>query len=78
MQQHDAFPVTHAERRDRELRLFADAVTAGVYEHRYAARVRAVGGFAHGPARVEAMYAPELHGATASGRWRARAPGGPR
>ena len=71
---HDPFPVSFAERTDRELRLFADAVPAGVYEHRYVVRVRAAGGFAHLPARIEAMYAPELHGATAAQRFRAQAP----
>jgi uncharacterized protein YfaS (alpha-2-macroglobulin family) len=72
--EHDPLPVSHPERGDRELRLFTDRVPAGIYEHRYVARVRAAGGFAHPPARVEAMYAPELHASTAPGRWRALGP----
>jgi uncharacterized protein YfaS (alpha-2-macroglobulin family) len=67
-------PVSHVERRDRELRVFADDVPAGVYAHRYVARVRAAGGFAHPPAHIEAMYAPELQAATPPSRLRTRAP----
>ena len=65
-------PVSHVERRDRELQVFADYVPAGVYAHRYVARVRAAGGFAHAPARVEAMYTPELQAATPPSRLRTR------
>jgi uncharacterized protein YfaS (alpha-2-macroglobulin family) len=67
-------PVSHTERRDRELRVFADHVPPGVYAHRYMARVRAAGGFLHPPAHVEAMYTPELQAQTAAARLRARAP----
>jgi uncharacterized protein YfaS (alpha-2-macroglobulin family) len=70
----DAFPVSHVERDDHELRLFADAVPAGVYTHRYVVRVRAAGRFLQLPARMEAMYAPELHAATASTRFAAAPP----
>jgi hypothetical protein len=68
---YEPLPLSHSERRDREVRLFADWVPPGVYEHRYIARVRAAGAFGHLPARVEAMYTPELHGATPASRWRA-------
>jgi uncharacterized protein YfaS (alpha-2-macroglobulin family) len=71
----DALPVTHTERGDRELRVFADHVPAGVYVHRYVARARAAGRFLQLPATVEAMYAPELRAATASTRWGAQSPG---
>jgi uncharacterized protein YfaS (alpha-2-macroglobulin family) len=36
--------------------------------------VRAAGAFAQPPARVEAMYTPELSGSTAATRWRALGP----
>jgi hypothetical protein len=71
-EEHPALPVSYTERRDRELRIFADEARAGVYQHRYIARVRAVGGFVHLPARIEAMYSPELHASTPATRWRAR------
>jgi uncharacterized protein YfaS (alpha-2-macroglobulin family) len=51
-------------------------VPAGVYVYRYVARVRAAGGFAHRPARVEAMYTPELSGTTAATRFSALGPAG--
>jgi alpha-2-macroglobulin len=69
-----ALPVVHAERDDRELRLFTEEVAPGVYVHHYVARVRAAGAFAQPPARVEAMYTPELSGSTAATRWRALGP----
>jgi uncharacterized protein YfaS (alpha-2-macroglobulin family) len=71
---YPSLPVVHRERDDRELRLFTEEVAAGVYVHRYVARVRAAGGFAHPPARVEAMYTPELSATTAATRFTARGP----
>jgi len=68
------FPATYSEKRDREVWVFADAVPAGVYVHRYVVRVRAAGGFAQMPATVEAMYTPELVGRTAPSRFRALPP----
>jgi uncharacterized protein YfaS (alpha-2-macroglobulin family) len=73
-EEHPSLPVSFTEKRDRELRVFVDAVRAGVYQHRYVARVRAVGGFVQLPAHVEAMYAPELRASTPATRWRARGP----
>ncbi len=59
-------PIGHVERRDREVRVFADFVPAGIYQVRYLARVRAAGTFGHPPAEIEAMYAPELNGSSGS------------
>jgi uncharacterized protein YfaS (alpha-2-macroglobulin family) len=70
----EPLPVSHTERRDRELRVFADHVPPGVYAHRYVARVRAAGGFLHPPAHVAAMYTPELQAQTGATRLRLRAP----
>jgi uncharacterized protein YfaS (alpha-2-macroglobulin family) len=70
----ESLPVSHTERRDRELRVFADHVPPGVYAHRYVARVRAAGGFLHPPAHVAAMYTPELQAQTGAARLRVRAP----
>jgi len=71
---YEALPVTHVERGDRELRVFTDAVAPGVYTYRYVARVRAAGRFTHLPARLEAMYAPELQATTGSSRFTALPP----
>ena len=59
-------PVEYGEVRDREVRAYADHVAPGVYELRTLARVRALGSFAHAPAGIEAMYAPELNGSSGS------------
>lgn len=67
-------PVAYTERRDREVRFFTGRVAPGVYQVRYLARVRAAGTFGQPPATVEAMYTPELHGASGSGAWQAEPP----
>ena len=71
-----SFPTSHVEYRDREVRLFADQVAPGIYEYKYLARARAAGSFAHLPANIEAMYSPELNGASTSGRFEVAPPKG--
>ena len=53
---------------DREVLALANRVNPGVYEFRYAARVRAAGSFAERPVVLEARYRPELRASSASGR----------
>jgi uncharacterized protein YfaS (alpha-2-macroglobulin family) len=53
---------------DSEVRAFANRVRPGVYEFRYAARVRAAGTFAERPAVIEAIYRPELRASSGSGQ----------
>jgi len=71
---YDRLPVTHVERGDREVRFFCDRVGPGIYQVRYLARVRAAGEFGQPPAEVEAMYTPEISGASGSGAWKAEPP----
>jgi uncharacterized protein YfaS (alpha-2-macroglobulin family) len=71
---YPSLPLSYVERRDREVRFFADRVSPGIYQVRYLARVRAAGEFGQPPASVEAMYTPELSGASASGTWEAEPP----
>lgn len=61
-------PISHLDLRDQEVRVFADAVPAGIYEFRYLVRARAAGTFTQPPATVEAMYSPEQNGASGPGR----------
>jgi len=53
---------------DWEVRAAAYTVDPGLYEFRYAARVRAAGSFAERPVVFEARYRPELQASSASGR----------
>lgn len=56
----------HHELRDDRVLWFADYMRAGDYVLRYKARATIAGTFAVPPARIEAMYAPEEMGRTAS------------
>jgi hypothetical protein len=66
---YPCLPVTHVETLDAEVRIFTGRVPPGVYEYRYAARVRAAGTFVHPPATVEAMYEPEFSAASGASRF---------
>lgn len=57
----------HEEFRDDRVAYFADFLPAGVYELRYFARVTTKGRFTDLPAKVEAMYQPEVFGRATGG-----------
>ena len=56
----------HREVRDDRVLTFIENLAPGMYHFRYLARATAVGKFVIPPARVEAMYSPEVWGATPS------------
>ena len=45
---------------------FVDHMAAGMYRYRYLARATTLGSFVTPPAKVEAMYAPEVFGRTSA------------
>lgn len=65
---HAGLPASYREQRDREVRVFADHVPAGVYEYVYLARAVTAGRFAAPAARAELMYHPEVIALT-DGPW---------
>ncbi|HEX9637576.1 MAG TPA: MG2 domain-containing protein [Acidobacteriota bacterium] len=67
-------PFVHIERRDAEVRLFADRLPAGVHVYRYLCRALAPGDFELPPTHAEEMYHPEVFGRTGSARVRIHAP----
>lgn len=58
---------THTETHDDRLFLYVDELQPGVYEYEYVLRALVPGTFQHLPARVEALYFPEIFGRTAGG-----------
>ena len=56
----------HREVRDDRVLTFIENLPLGMYHFRYLGRATAVGKFVVPPTRVEAMYSPEVWGATAA------------
>lgn len=56
----------HQELRDDEVRWFADHIWSGTMVMTYQARATVDGTFHAGPARIEAMYEPTVHGRSAA------------
>jgi len=56
----------HVERHDERVLLFATRLSEGHHEFSYVVRATTAGAFAVAPARVEAMYEPEIFGRTAT------------
>ncbi|MCB9760081.1 MAG: Ig-like domain-containing protein [Alphaproteobacteria bacterium] len=59
----------HREMRDDGVYLYADYMPAGIHTYTYYARATTPGDYAHPAATVEEMYAPEIFGRTAAGRF---------
>jgi uncharacterized protein YfaS (alpha-2-macroglobulin family) len=59
----------HTELRDDEVRWFADRIGGGTHVMTYKARATIDGTFEVPPAHIEAMYAPEVRGRTATVRF---------
>jgi uncharacterized protein YfaS (alpha-2-macroglobulin family) len=62
------------EIRDDRVLYFVDHMAVGLYHYRYLARATTIGTFVMPPARVEAMYQPEVFGRTAGAAFRVVAP----
>ena len=56
----------HVERHDDKVLLFATRLSEGHHEFSYVVRATTSGSFVTAPARVEAMYEPEIFGRTAT------------
>jgi uncharacterized protein YfaS (alpha-2-macroglobulin family) len=65
---HDELVWSHHDLRDDRVAWFADELAAGDYAMTYSARATIAGTFAALPASIEAMYQPDMHGRSASGR----------
>ncbi len=66
MRTETSLEVTHREMRDDRVVTFFDRLRAGTTRTTYRLRVIAAGRFAHPPAKVECMYAPDVFGRTAA------------
>lgn len=66
---HDGLP-GYQEYRDEKVAFFAERLPQGTHNLRYRVKAEIPGRFSALPARIEAMYAPELRGSSAE--WKAR------
>ena len=57
--------LSYSEIRDARVAFYVDEMAAGDYEYSYVARATTPGSFLRPAGRVEAMYRPEILGATA-------------
>ncbi len=60
--------LTHKEIHDDRVLFFMDDLPAGFYEFTYLVRATTVGSFVIPPARVEAMYNPDVYSTTEMSR----------